>query len=57
MANFFRRMGDTFQDEQNDHMDEIIGRLEHGENVQDTLGINDHSGHNHGPIETGGGEE
>ena len=28
MANFFRRMGDDFHDEPNEHMDEIIKRLE-----------------------------
>ena len=46
MANFFRRMGDTFQDGPNEHMDEIIGRLDHGENVADTLGID--LNHDHG---------
>jgi putative FmdB family regulatory protein len=43
MANFFRRMGDTFQDEPNEYMDEIVGRLDHGESVGDTLGIDTHN--------------
>lgn len=49
MAQFFRRVGETFQDESNEHMDEIIGRLDHGESVGQTLGLDDHSGHDHGP--------
>ena len=46
MAQFFKRMGDEFQDEPNEHMDEIIGRLEHGERVEDALQLDmhDHSG-------------
>ena len=39
MASFFRRMGDTFQDEPNEHMDEMIGRLEHGEPVHKALDL------------------
>src|SRR5204862_6115278 len=31
MASFFRRMQDTFHDEPNEHMDEIVGRLDRGE--------------------------
>jgi putative FmdB family regulatory protein len=42
MAQFFRRMGDEFQDEPNEHMDEIIGRLEHGEHVEDALELDMH---------------
>jgi putative FmdB family regulatory protein len=46
MANFFRRMGDAFHDEPNEHMDEIIGRLDHGERVEQALDLHtqDHSG-------------
>lgn len=42
MANFFRRMGDTFHDEPNEHMDEIIGRLDHGEPVEKALDLHTH---------------
>ena len=42
MANFFRRMKDTFQDEPNEHMDEIVERLDHGESVAGSLGIDTH---------------
>ena len=51
MAGFFRRMGDAFHDEPNEHMDEIIGRLDHGERVEQALDLHmhDHSG--------GGGHE
>src|SRR5437773_9129514 len=42
MADFFRRMGDTFHDEQNEHMDEIIGRLDHGEPVEKALDMHTH---------------
>ena len=42
MANFFRRMGDTFHDEPNEHMDEIIGRLDHGEAVERALDLHTH---------------
>ena len=48
MASMFRRMGDTFQDEPNEHMDEIIGRLDHGEPVEKALDMNTHTGHDHG---------
>jgi putative FmdB family regulatory protein len=51
MAQFFRRMTDEFQDEPNEHMDEIVGRLEHGEAVERALELDTHD---HG---TGGGEE
>ena len=37
MANFFRRMGDTFGDEPNEHMNEIVGRLDKGEAVDKAL--------------------
>jgi putative FmdB family regulatory protein len=51
MAGFFRRMGDAFQDESNEHMDEIIGRLDHGEPVHEALDLDMHShgegGHTH----------
>ena len=45
MASFFRRMQGDFQDGQDDTMDEIIGRLDHGEAVQDALGLNEPHGH------------
>ena len=46
MAAFFRRMGDAFHDEPNEHMDEIIGRLDHDEPVEQALELDmhDHSG-------------
>jgi putative FmdB family regulatory protein len=46
MASFFRRMQDTFHDEPNEHMDEIIGRLDHGEAVERALDLHmhDHGG-------------
>jgi putative FmdB family regulatory protein len=46
MASFFRRMQDTFHDEPNEHMDEIIGRLDHGEAVERALDLHmhDHEG-------------
>jgi hypothetical protein len=51
MASFFRRMGNEFQDEPNEHMDEIIGRLDHGEAVHEALDLDmdSHAGHAHGP--------
>ena len=42
MASFFRRMQDTFQDEPNEHMDEIIGRLDHGDSVERALDLHTH---------------
>jgi putative FmdB family regulatory protein len=53
MAQFLRKMGDTFQDDQNDYMDDIIGRLDHGERVEHALGMDDHF---HGHSEPAGGE-
>jgi putative FmdB family regulatory protein len=47
MANFFRRMGTAFDDEPNEHMDEIVGRLDHGEPVFKALDLD--TGHSHGP--------
>jgi putative FmdB family regulatory protein len=51
MASFFRRMGDAFHDEPNEHMDEIIGRLDHGEAVEKALDLHMHThdepGHSH----------
>ena len=43
MASFFRRMGEAFHDEPNEHMDEIIGRLDHGEAVHEALDLHMHS--------------
>jgi putative FmdB family regulatory protein len=42
MASFFRRMGDAFHDESNEYMDEIIGRLDHGEPVERALELHSH---------------
>jgi|SRR3954454_5084032 putative FmdB family regulatory protein len=42
MAGFFRRMQDSFHDEPNEHMDEIIGRLDHGERVENALDLHMH---------------
>ena len=47
MANFFRRMTDAFHDEPNEHMDEIIGRLDHGDPVERALDLHTHD-HDHG---------
>jgi putative FmdB family regulatory protein len=49
MAGFFRRMQDEFQDEPNEHMDEIVKRLDYGERVEDALGLS----HDHGSEDTG----
>ena len=46
MAQFFRRMGESFGDEPNEHMDEIVGRLDHGEPVHKALELD--TGHDHG---------
>jgi putative FmdB family regulatory protein len=43
MAQFFRRMTETFQDESNEHMNEIVGRLDHGEAVEKALEIHTHT--------------
>ena len=45
MAQFFRRMGDSFGDAPNEHMEEIVGRLDHGEPVHEALGLD--MGHDH----------
>ena len=45
MASLFRRMQDTFHDGPNEHMDEIVGRLDHGEAVEKALDLDTH---NHG---------
>jgi len=49
MAQFFHRMTDAFQDEPNEHMDEIVGRLEHGESVEQALELHTHD---HGDTES-----
>ena len=57
MANFFNKMQDTFQDEPNEHMSEMVSRLEKGEAVESAMDLNmganysgdGHAGHNHGP--------
>ena len=55
MANFFRRMGESFQDEPNEHMDEIIGRLDAGDPVERALDLNMHS-HEDGSFHVHGDE-
>jgi putative FmdB family regulatory protein len=52
MGSFFRRMQDAFHDEPNEHMDEIIGRLDHGEPVERALDLHTHA---HGDDASGGG--
>jgi putative FmdB family regulatory protein len=52
MASFFRRMGEAFHDEPNEHMDEIIGRLDHGEAVERALDLHMHE---HGDAGSGEG--
>jgi hypothetical protein len=47
MASLFRRMGNEFQDEPNEHMDEIIGRLDHGEPVHKALELDMHGHEEH----------
>ncbi len=54
MASFFRRMGDEFNDEPNEHMDEILGRLDHGESVESALELDDPHDHGAGPSNEGG---
>ena len=56
MAGFFRRMGESFQDEPNEHMDEIIGRLDHGERVEQALDLHMHD-HGGGDVHGGGDAE
>jgi len=56
MASFFRRMGDEFNDEPNEYMDEIIGRLDHGESVGSALELDDPHDHGAGPSDEGGGD-
>ena len=63
MANMFKRMQDTFQDEPNEHMDEMVKRLEYGEAVEKAMDLNmgsnykgDPHGHDHGHSH-GGGED
>ncbi len=59
MANFFNKMQDTFQDEPNEHMSEMVSRLEKGEAVEKAMdldmgsnlkGGDSHAGHNHGSV-------
>ena len=59
MANFFRRMGDDFHDEPNEHMDEIIKRLDYGEPVEKALELNTPHDHAHGeaPASSSGDSE
>jgi putative FmdB family regulatory protein len=52
MASFFRRMGDAFHDEPNEHMDEIIGRLDQGDPVERALDLHMHD---HGADASPGG--
>ncbi|MCY4624699.1 MAG: zinc ribbon domain-containing protein [Chloroflexi bacterium] len=59
MANMFKRMQETFQDEPNEHMDEMVQRLEHGEAVEKAMDLNMGSNskgdsHGHGHSHDGG---
>jgi hypothetical protein len=40
-------------------MDDLIDQLDHGVAVEHALGLDDHTGHDHGPppLDVGGGEE
>ena len=53
MASFFRRMQDSFHDEPNEHMDEIVGRLDHGEAVERALELHSHTHGDGGSAEGG----
>ena len=64
MANFFRKMQDTFQDGPDEHMDEMVQRLENGEAVEKAMDLNmgsnykgDAHGHGHGHDHGEGGGE
>ncbi|HZT07077.1 MAG TPA: hypothetical protein VFC51_08605 [Chloroflexota bacterium] len=57
MASFFRRMQDTFHDEPNEHMDEIIGRLDHGDPVERALDLHMHAHDEASSAETHSTEE
>jgi putative FmdB family regulatory protein len=57
MASFFRKMGDAFHDEPNEHMDEIIGRLDHGEPVHEALDLHMHDHSAEGGSSEGGNAE
>lgn len=57
MASFFRRMSDTFHDEPNEHMDEIVGRLDHGEPVERALDLHMHAHGESDSAEGGDGGE
>lgn len=54
MASFFRRMGDAFHDEPNEHMDEIVKRLDYGEPVERALDLHTHT---HDSAEPSAGSE
>ena len=53
MASLFRRMQDSFRDEPNEHMDEIVGRLDHGEAVERALELHSHTHGDGGSAEGG----
>jgi putative FmdB family regulatory protein len=57
MASFFRRMGEAFHDEPNEHMDEIIGRLDHGEAVERALDLHMHEHGDGGSAEGGSSDQ
>jgi hypothetical protein len=42
MSNFFKNMQNEFHDEPNEHMTEIVERLDHGESVHSALGLETH---------------
>lgn len=53
MASLFRRMGDAFQDAPNEHMDEMIQRLDHGEPVEKALDLDMHGPGDQAPADEG----
>ena len=53
MASFFRRMQDTFQDGPDEHMDEVVERLDHGEAVEKALDLDMHGPEEGRPADEG----
>jgi putative FmdB family regulatory protein len=56
MAQFLRRVQDEFNDGGSEETEEVIKRLEYGENVQKTLQIDEHHNHSHGGYDFSQGE-
>lgn len=64
MANMFKRMQETFQDGPDEHMDEMVKRLEYGEPVEKAMDLNmgsnykgDPHGHHHDHGHSHGGDD